>query len=103
MITSRDLGPQPIEGRQPVEEQPVQQHHLQAPRESITIRRKVNTPSGSMYSTVTLEAVTDSEDVVVVESFSAQQPVTFASIIGRIVDFRSALIDDGYTVKEHPK
>lgn len=101
MITSRNLFVDPPQQRPTAgikRESPFEQE--QKLSESITIRRRIDTPFGSLKSTVTLEALTYAGEVIRSESFTVQQPVTFASIVGRVDEFRYTLINDGYAIKE---
>jgi len=70
------------------------------PKETVSIQRRVNTPSGSINATITLEAVSDvSGDIVRSESFRVSVLGSPSQVTSRVVQFREELEADGYNVR----
>lgn len=102
MITSRDL----VHNETPSREEWTQLMRIPPkpvapePKDLVTIQRKMNTPLGSMYSTVTFEAVSDGTgEIVRSESFRINYLGSPSQITFRGIDFKESLERDGYKVQ----
>ncbi|MNJ60584.1 hypothetical protein D3C77_563280 [compost metagenome] len=69
---------------------------------TVAVRHKIQSPTGSIQSTIILEAVEELTGVVVkTSSHKIRQPILPSSIIVRKLDFFDMLETDGYKLKNN--